>query len=90
MTLNVITIAGARPQFIKAAALSRVIRDQYAGRIAETLVHTGQHYDDNMSQAFFDDLDIPVPGFTLKICEGSHDTMTGKSNRTFQAVYSRC
>jgi UDP-GlcNAc3NAcA epimerase len=78
MTLKVITIVGARPQFIKAAAISRVIRDQYAGIIAETLVHTGQHYDENMSKVFFDDLDIPPPGFNLEISGGTHGAMTGK------------
>jgi UDP-GlcNAc3NAcA epimerase len=78
MTLKVITIVGARPQFIKAAAVSRVIRDLYAGAISETLVHTGQHYDENMSKVFFDDLDIPTPGFNLEISGGSHGAMTGK------------
>ena len=47
------TVVGARPQFIKAAVLSRLIREQCSGRLSEYLVHTGQHYDDNMSEVFF-------------------------------------
>lgn len=50
--IKIMTIIGARPQFIKAAAVSRVIRDQFSDQIDEILVHTGQHYDENMSQVF--------------------------------------
>ena len=57
--MKLVTIIGARPQIIKAAALSRAIRNHYADRIQEVIVHTGQHYDDNMSQVFFDELQIP-------------------------------
>ena len=52
--MKIVTIIGARPQIIKAAALSRAIKSRYANRIQEVIVHTGQHYDDNMSQVFFD------------------------------------
>lgn len=76
--MKIITIVGARPQFIKAAAVSRVIRDTYAGRIDEIIVHTGQHYDENMSQVFFDELDIPRPGYNLEISGGNHGVMTGR------------
>lgn len=73
--MKVLTIIGARPQFIKAAAISRVIRNSYAGKIAEVLVHTGQHYDQNMSQVFFDELDIPHPKYNLEISGGHHGEM---------------
>ena len=78
MSRKVVTIVGARPQFIKAAAVSRVIRNDYASRLDEVLVHTGQHYDNNMSQIFFDELDIPKPKYNLEISGGSHGAMTGK------------
>jgi UDP-GlcNAc3NAcA epimerase len=76
--MKIVTIIGARPQFIKAAAISRVIRDRHAGRIEEVLVHTGQHYDDNMSKVFFDELDIPRPRYNLEISGGNHGAMTGR------------
>jgi UDP-GlcNAc3NAcA epimerase len=73
--MEIITIVGARPQFIKAAVLSRA----FAGstNICETIVHTGQHYDANMSQVFFDELEIPPPGVHLGIGSGSHGEQTG-------------
>ena len=76
--LKIITVVGARPQFIKAAAVSRVIGSQYQGIIEEKIVHTGQHFDDNMSQVFFDELNIPKPHYHLAISGGSHGAMTGK------------
>ena len=57
--LRILTVIGARPQIIKAAAISRAIRTSFQGRIQETLLNTGQHYDANMSQVFFDELGIP-------------------------------
>lgn len=84
--LKIVTIVGARPQFIKAAAVSRVIRNQYANRIDEVLVHTGQHYDENMSQVFFDELDIPHPKFNLEISGGNHGAMTGRMLETIESV----
>ncbi|MBK0111371.1 MULTISPECIES: non-hydrolyzing UDP-N-acetylglucosamine 2-epimerase [Delftia] len=75
---KVITIVGARPQFIKAAAVSRAIRASYGDCVSEAIVHTGQHYDANMSQIFFDELQIPVPKFNLEISGGSHGVMTGR------------
>lgn len=77
MTCKVLTIVGARPQFIKAAAVSREIL-RHPGRIEEVMVHTGQHYDSNMSQVFFDELQIPVPSYNLEIGGGSHGAMTGR------------
>lgn len=86
MTIKVVTIVGARPQFIKAAALSRVIRDDYAGSVKEVLVHTGQHYDENMSRVFFDELDIPKPKYNLEISGGHHGAMTGRMLEAVEKV----
>ncbi|WP_109259418.1 non-hydrolyzing UDP-N-acetylglucosamine 2-epimerase [Hyphobacterium indicum] len=76
MTRTIFTVVGARPQFIKAAAVSRVI----AGRpnLNELIVHTGQHYDPDMSDVFFDELGIPVPARRYEFGGGSHGAMTGK------------
>ena len=76
--MKILTVVGARPQFIKAAAISRAVRDQYSNSIEEIIVHTGQHHDENMSQIFFDELDIPKPKFNLEISGGGHGAMTGK------------
>jgi len=70
--MKIVTIIGARPQFIKAAAVSRIIRRQHE----EILVHTGQHYDNNMSNIFFDELSIPKPDYNLGIGSGSHAKQT--------------
>ena len=78
--IKIVTIIGARPQFIKAAAFSRVLREKYdpANPVKEILVHTGQHFDSNMSKVFFDELRIPEPDYNLGIHGGSHGDMTGK------------
>ena len=76
--MKIVTVVGARPQFIKAAAVSRVIRDDYLGKIEEVLVHTGQHYDENMSKVFFEELNIPQPKYNLEISGGQHGAMTGR------------
>ncbi len=76
--IKIVTIIGARPQFIKAAAISKVINEQYSKKIKEILVHTGQHYDKNMSQVFFDEMHIPQPSHNLKVGSGSHGTQTAQ------------
>ncbi len=76
--MKIVTVLGARPQFIKASAVSRVMRDDYSGKIQEVLIHTGQHYDDNMSKIFFDDLEIPHPQYNLEISANQHGAMTGR------------
>jgi UDP-GlcNAc3NAcA epimerase len=73
---KILTVIGARPQIIKAAALSRAIREQFATQLTEILVHTGQHYDENMSAVFFDELGIPKPHYNLAVGSGSHGHMT--------------
>ena len=72
----IMTIVGARPQFVKAAVVSRALRAR--GRVEEAIVHTGQHFDDNMSGAFFRELDIPAPEHNLDIHGGPHGQMTGR------------
>jgi len=72
--MNLITVVGARPQFIKAAAVSAALR--LAG-VDERVLHTGQHYDKNMSEVFFRELNVPVPCWNLGIGGGTHGAMTG-------------
>lgn len=73
---KIVTVIGARPQIIKAAALSRAIKNHYAGQLKEVIVHTGQHYDENMSQVFFDELGIPAADYNLNTGSGSHGRQT--------------
>ena len=72
--MKIVTVVGARPQFIKAAAGSRQIRKEHQ----EILVHTGQHFDDNMSAVFFREMGIPTPDYNLGISGGTHAQMTAK------------
>jgi len=73
--MKILTVIGARPQFIKAATVSRKLK---AKGLSETIIHTGQHFDQNMSQVFFDEMDIPVPDHNLGIRSLSHAEMTGQ------------
>ena len=75
---KIVTIVGARPQFIKAAALNRVFRRDYSNAIIEHIVHTGQHYDDAMSEVFFREMDIAPPHAHFSVGSGSHGVQTGK------------
>ena len=74
--MKILTVVGARPQFIKAAAVSRQIAARTG--MQEVLLHTGQHYDDNMSDLFFRQLEIPTPGYHLGIGSGTHGVQTGR------------
>lgn len=82
--LKVMTVLGARPQFIKAAPLSRALAA--SGRIVEVMVHTGQHFDANMSDVFFSELGLPKPDFNLEIHGGGHGEMTGRMLRELEVV----
>lgn len=86
MPIKIVTIVGARPQFIKAAAISRVIRNAYNDKIQEVIVHTGQHFDENMSKVFFTELDIPPPKYNLEISGGHHGMMTGRMLESIEKV----
>lgn len=74
--MKIVTILGARPQFVKAAVVSRVFKKSEA--ITEVIVHTGQHYDKDMSDVFFEEMDIPKPNYFLGINGISHGAMTGQ------------
>lgn len=80
--MKVVTVVGARPQFIKAAVVSHVLRKNHT----EVLVHTGQHYDYNMSEQFFEELDIPKPEYNLGISGGTHAQMTGRMMAAIEEV----
>jgi UDP-N-acetylglucosamine 2-epimerase len=87
---KIVTIVGARPQFIKAAAVSRAL----AGHFDEILIHTGQHYDHGMSEVFFKEMDLRQPDFNLGIGGGSHGEQTGRMlielEKVLQAVKPDC
>jgi UDP-GlcNAc3NAcA epimerase len=73
--VKAISVIGARPQFVKAAPVSRALR---ALDVEETLLHTGQHYDDSMSKVFFDELQLPPPDINLEVGSGSHGSQTAR------------
>jgi UDP-GlcNAc3NAcA epimerase len=84
--LKIITIVGARPQFIKAAAISRAVDKLFPERIEELIVHSGQHYDDNMSRVFFEEMAIPQPKFNLEVGSGTHGYQTGEIIRRTEQI----
>lgn len=90
--MKIVTIVGARPQFVKAAMVSRAIARHNAAvnrpgpSIDEIIVHTGQHYDDNMSRIFFDQMQIPRPKFNLAVGSGRHGETTGKMLADIEGV----
>jgi UDP-GlcNAc3NAcA epimerase len=85
--LRIYTVVGARPQFIKAAAVSRCIIQQFSDRVKETIIHTGQHFDHNMSKVFFEEMQIPSPTHELGIGGVSHAEMTGKMMMGLEKIF---
>lgn len=83
---KLLTIIGARPQIIKAAAISREISLHFADTIEEKILHTGQHYDDNMSDVFFRELGIPTPDYNLRAGSGSHGMQTARMIEGIESV----
>ena len=83
--MRILTVVGARPQFIKAAVVSHVLRKRHQ----EILVHTGQHFDYNMSEQFFQELDIPDPDYNLGISGGTHAQMTGRMMIAIEEVLAK-
>src|SRR5438093_2163602 len=81
---KILTVVGARPQFIKAAPVSKALRD--ATGYHEVMVHTGQHYDPNMSQTFFDELDMGLPHYNLGVASGSHAYQTGEMLKRLESI----
>jgi len=82
--MKIVSIIGARPQFIKAAAVSRIGK-QYPN-LTEVIVHTGQHYDENMSDVFFHELNIPFPDYNLSVGSASHGIQTAEMLRKTEQV----
>lgn len=82
---KILTIVGARPQFIKAAAISRAFKAH--GDITEYIIHTGQHYDANMSDIFFEELGIPTPRHHLSLGGGTHGQMTGRMLEALEKIF---
>lgn len=82
--MRIVTVIGARPQFIKASAVSRVVAE--TSEVEELLVHTGQHYDDAMSAVFFEELGIPAPAYHLGIGSGTHGLQTGRMLEAIEGV----
>ncbi|NOH00746.1 MAG: UDP-N-acetylglucosamine 2-epimerase (non-hydrolyzing) [Chloroflexi bacterium] len=81
----ILTVVGARPQFVKAAAVSRVLREKHT----EVLVHTGQHYDDGMSKVFFRELDIPEPDYNLEVGSAGHSVQTGEMLIRMEPIFEK-
>src|SRR5688572_31248923 len=82
MGIRITSVIGNRPQFIKAAAVSRRLREHHE----ETLVHTGQHYDDEMSQVFFEELGVPAPDVELAVGSGTNTSQTARMLSALEPV----
>ena len=84
---KIITIVGARPQIIKSSAISRAISTRFSNDLKEVIVHTGQHYDENMSQVFFEEMKIPYPDYNLNVGSGSHGAQTAKMLEGLETIF---
>jgi UDP-GlcNAc3NAcA epimerase len=84
--MKIVTIIGARPQIIKAAAISRAIHTHFKDQITELIVHTGQHYDDNMSAIFFSEMGIPEADYNLSVGSGNHGVQTAKMMEGIESI----
>src|SRR5512146_27028 len=82
--MNIATVIGARPQIIKASVVSRSLRS--IPGLREVLIHTGQHYDENMSGVFFDELRMPQPDYNLQVRSGPHGCQTGRMLAEIETV----
>src|SRR4051812_50055477 len=80
--MRIVTVIGNRPQFVKAAAVSRLLRERHE----ELIVNTGQHYDDELSRVFFEELDVPAPAGELGIGDGSATSQTGRMLKALEPV----
>lgn len=90
--MKLLSVAGARPNFTKLAAISRAVEDynhahqKDVNLISHIIVHTGQHYDEKMSKSFFEELAIPKPDINLEVGSGSHAVQTAEIMRRFEPV----
>ena len=81
--MKILSVVGARPQFIKTSLLSRKLREDHD----EHIIHTGQHYDHRLSQTFFEELNIPSPSFNLKVGSGTHGYQTAEMLKKLEALF---
>jgi UDP-GlcNAc3NAcA epimerase len=86
---KIITIVGARPQIIKSSAISRAINAHFSNELEEVIVHTGQHYDENMSAVFFEEMGIPQPNYNLQVGSGSHGVQTARMLEGLEEIYQK-
>ena len=84
---KIITIVGARPQIIKSSAISRAISGPFKEKLEEVIVHTGQHYDENMSDIFFNEMKIPRPKYNLNVGSGGHGAQTAKMLEGLEKIF---
>ena len=87
MKKKIITIVGARPQIIKSSAISRAIKNNFSQILEEKIIHTGQHYDQNMSEVFFYEMGIPLPDYNLNVGSGSHGSQTAKMIEGLEEIF---
>ena len=84
--IKILNIIGARPQIIKSAAISRAIKNNFNKDIEDIIVHTGQHYDENMSEVFFSEMGIPKPKYNLNVGSGSHGIQTAEMMKGIEKI----